>query len=132
MDKTKAILCMIQSQTVEVNGLLYKFDGTQFLVKDIGASCWELGTVNRTDNLGWEIYNEPKKEFDIKPFDRVLVRDGDGGTWKTDLFERMDANSCYTFSCMADNWDQIATYQENESKLGTTEDIENKFTEDDL
>lgn len=35
-------------------------------------------------------------ENNFKPFDKVLVRDGNGDTWKPELFYRFDEGKYYT------------------------------------
>lgn len=66
-----------------------------------------------------------KPKIELKPFDRVLCRDGVGKEWHIDLFESMQAdNSKYNYKCMANIWKYCIPYEGNESLLGTTKDVE--------
>lgn len=67
-------------------------------------------------------YNEPV----FKPFDRVLVRDRDGGGWHPSLYATTDGLLYYTIDCK--NWQQCIPYEGNQELVGTT----NKPKEDQL
>ena len=62
----------------------------------------------------------PKVE--LKPFDKVLVRDFKDQAWQVSLFGYKDANNYYC--CNGSCWDQCIPYIGNESLLGTTKDVE--------
>ena len=65
---------------------------------------------------------EPKREFDLKPFDRVLVRDAEIEAWYIDLFVARYPKAPW-FNCLTTTWNQIAPYEGNEKYLGTCDDI---------
>ena len=62
----------------------------------------------------------PKVE--LKPFDKVLVRDFEDQAWQVSLFSYKDSDSYYC--CNGCAWNQCIPYIGNESLLGTTKDVE--------
>lgn len=62
-----------------------------------------------------------KQHYDIsnfKPFDNVLVRDGDKAPWRADFFEEYDDN----FYCFRGAWEQCIPFnEETKHLLGTTD-----------
>ena len=64
-------------------------------------------------------------KFDLKPFDKVLVRDrdDDGNVWKIELFERKDKDAKrYPYICMHCAYTECIPYnEETEHLLGTNE-----------
>lgn len=63
-----------------------------------------------------------KNEFELKPFDKVLVRDKNTKVWVTDIFEKYeDSISEFCYKCMTSLWKQCIPYEGNEHLLGTTE-----------
>ena len=63
-----------------------------------------------------------KKNVELKPFDRVLVRDFEDQAWQVSLFSYKDSDSYYC--CNGCAWNQCIPYIGNESLLGTTKDVE--------
>ena len=72
-----------------------------------------------------EDVKDAPKEPEFKPFDRVLVRDGDGDEWHIDFFEGMnkDKDEPYTYLCLNSCWRHCIPYEGNEHLLGTKEDV---------
>lgn len=58
----------------------------------------------------------PKPQF--KPFEKVLVRDGDQNEWQCNFFSGMDKENFYL--CVSARWEQCIPYEGNEHLLGTT------------
>lgn len=55
----------------------------------------------------------------LKPFDKVLVRDGDSDIWDCNIFNRIDEDGEYM--CIDyEYWEQCIPYEGNEHLLGTT------------
>lgn len=78
-------------------------------------------------NKGWDAEKKEvvdlKPKFDeLKPFDRVLVRDFEDQAWQVSLFSYKDSDSYYC--CNGCAWDRCIPYIGNESLLGTTKDME--------
>ena len=63
-----------------------------------------------------------KPKVELKPFDRVLVRDFEDQAWQVSLFSYKDSDSYYC--CNGCAWDRCIPYIGNESLLGTTKDME--------
>ena len=63
-----------------------------------------------------------KPKVELKPFDRVLVRDFEDQAWQVSLFSYKDSDSYYC--CNGCCWNQCIPYIGNESLLGTTKDVE--------
>lgn len=63
-----------------------------------------------------------KPKVELKPFDRVLVRDFEDQAWQVSLFSYKDRDSYYC--CNGCAWNQCISYIGNESLLGTTKDVE--------
>lgn len=63
-----------------------------------------------------------KPKVELKPFDKVLVRDFGSQAWQVSLFGYKDANNYYC--CNGSCWNQCIPYIGNESLLGTTKDME--------
>lgn len=59
---------------------------------------------------------------ELKPFDKVLVRDSKSDKWRANLFGYIDKDGYY--HCVYANWAYCIPYIGNESLLGTTKDVE--------
>lgn len=81
------------------------------------------------EGKAWDAENKEivdlKPKIKLKPFDRVLCRDGVGKEWHIDLFESvLTDNSEYNYKCMVNVWKICIPYKGNEYLLGTTKDVE--------
>lgn len=64
-----------------------------------------------------------KPKFDeLKPFDKVLVRDSESDKWRANLFGYIDKDEYY--HCVYAKWVYCIPYAGNEHLLGTTKDVE--------
>lgn len=63
-----------------------------------------------------------KPNVELKPFDKVLIRDDEDHPWRVSLFGYKDANSYYC--CNGCTWNQCIPYEGNEHLLGTTKNVE--------
>ena len=54
------------------------------------------------------------EELELKPFDRVLVRDFDFEEWRTDFFDRISKDEPYRYQCLKSFWHQCIPYKGNE------------------
>lgn len=63
-----------------------------------------------------------KPKVELKPFDKVLVRDSESDNWCANLFGYIDKDEYY--HCVYANWVYCIPYAGNESLLGTTKDVE--------
>ena len=93
--------------------------------------------VDVTNELGKSIdikdqdeYELVPNKFDIttlKPYDKVLVRCGNGGSWSTQFFEKYRLNSKFPFVCTYNSWSQCIPYEENKHLLDTTDDCDDFY-----
>lgn len=63
-----------------------------------------------------------KPKVELKPFDKVLVRDSQSDKWRVNLFGYIDKDEYY--HCVFANWVYCIPYKGNEHMLGTTKDVE--------
>lgn len=63
-----------------------------------------------------------KPKIELKPFDKVLVRNNEYQNWRVNLFGFIDDNGYY--NCAYSKWAQCIPYEGNEHLLGTTDDWE--------
>ena len=63
-----------------------------------------------------------KPKVELKPFDRVLVRNCKSENWRANLLGYIDKDGFYC--CVWANWAYCIPYIGNESLLGTTKDVE--------
>ena len=79
-----------------------------------------------------------QNQFELKPFDQVLVRDGNRNNWKTDIFSHLNEHCddsgtvcCSTYCCVTGNWEQCIPYNENTAHLiGTNKPYGDKFPQE--
>lgn len=60
--------------------------------------------------------NDQKPKIELKPFDKVLVRDSNYGKWECDIFNHIDDG---IYNCFRSYWYQCIPYEGNEHLLGT-------------
>lgn len=63
-----------------------------------------------------------KPVVELKPFDKVLVRNYNTRKWEADLFGFK--NDMALYHCVGGSWNQCIPYEGNEHLLGTTKDVE--------
>lgn len=68
-------------------------------------------------DLCLEVPNQNLKT-ELKPFEKVLVRDRDSMRWKSDLFSYTDIEN-RMYVCVGSSWRQCIPYEGNEDLLGT-------------
>lgn len=79
------------------------------------------------ENKAWDaekkqIVVDLNPKVELKPFDKVLVRDSEYHEWQVSLYGYKDAN---LYKCNNGcSWNQCVPYQGNEHLLGTTKDVE--------
>ena len=73
------------------------------------------------DNRSWEDF-EYRQQF--KPFDKVVVRDGPGETWKVDFFCYYNDKTLRTVCTGGVTWKYCLPYNEMTARLiGTTDEL---------
>lgn len=68
-----------------------------------------------------------KKEYEFKPFDRVLVRDRKGDLWANSFFGNYSKSPEYRYKCMGSVYRECIPFEGNEELLGTTNDCSYKY-----
>lgn len=66
------------------------------------------------------------KEFEFRPYDKVLVRDYDEQQWRPTLFAFFDANEAFPYMAMETRRKQCIPYEGNEHLVGTTFSLQTK------
>lgn len=69
-----------------------------------------------------EVVDLKPKVDELKPFDKVLVRDSESDKWRANLFGYIDKDKYY--HCVYANWVYCIPYEGNEHLLGTIKDVE--------
>lgn len=78
------------------------------------------------ENKAWDAEKKQiidlKPKVELKPFDKVLVRDSKSDYWRATLFSHVNENGCYY--CVWAGWTYCIPYEGNEHLLGTNKDVE--------
>ncbi len=100
---------------VVANNSRYKFNSYgQYWGENKGECLLFPSKEERT----WDNFSL-KKTYNFKPFDKVVVRDGDYTVWTIDFFSHKCNNIYY---CLSHCWLQCLPYNEKTAKLiGTTD-----------
>lgn len=96
----------------------YKYLNKGVLSEEVSKRLngWEIWSRNGCIFYGGK-WAEPLVLNNLKPFQKVLVRDFDNTKWRIDLFS--NTSDEYGFECMSDYWDQCVPFEGNEYLLGT-------------
>lgn len=73
-------------------------------------------------NVEKKVVEDIKKEYQFKPFEKVLVRDNRNEAWRAAFFSYINEYKRYVTTSMA--WKYCVPYEGNEHLLGTTKDVE--------
>lgn len=144
LPRGRSLICVFKEENDENYYLHADLDSRGIITINENSYCSKDGCITRLsteeekaaffDALAkkgkiWDV--EKKKIMDLKPkvklkpFDRVLCRDGVGKEWHIDLFESvLTDNSEYNYKCMVNVWKICIPYKGNEHLLGTTKDVE--------
>ena len=78
------------------------------------------------DQRDWSKFKPKKQKFDpktLKPFDRVLVRDGNLGNWKNLFFSYIiERETCYPYFCLNNQHKYCIPYNDDTKHLVGTND----------
>ena len=94
------------------------------LLDDFPGECTLFPNRDQRD---WSKFKPKKQKFDpktLKPFDKVLVRDGNLGNWKNMLFSYIiESETCYPYLCLNNHYKYCIPYNEDTMHLvGTSEE----------
>ena len=68
------------------------------------------------------IQKNKMEKHQFKPFDKVLVRDGNKNVWKADIYSHYDSKAVIPYVCIGSYYNQCIPYNENTAHLlGTCE-----------
>lgn len=70
------------------------------------------------ENRDWSTFKVPKKEYDFKPFDKVLVRDAEDRIWWADFYSHLKEDNKH--STVGGIFNYCIRYEGNEHLLGTS------------
>lgn len=90
------------------------------------AECVLFPSKDQRDWSKFEVTDQAtdqKQETELKPFDKVLVRNNDDDEWVCDIFSHIDEIAFYY--CVGTRWEQCIHYEGNEHLLGTTKNQKN-------
>ena len=94
--------------------------------EDFHGECMLFPSKDQRDWSKFKVKsNKPK--FDpktLKPYDKVLVRDGDLGNWKNVFFSYIiERETCYPYLCLYDHYKYCIPYNDDTKHLvGTAEE----------
>lgn len=98
----------------------FQYDG-KYMAKYHDAECMLFPSRDQRD---WSKFGmsdqatDQKQETELKPFDKVLVRDRDDRKWGCDFFCHLGDKEG-VFVCISSWWRQCIPYEGNEHLLGT-------------
>lgn len=95
----------------------FQCDG-KYLTKYTDAECMLFPSKDQRD---WSKFRATNKETkpQLKPFDKVLVRDEEDDEWVCDIFSHIDELH-ELYYCVGTIWKQCIAYEGNEHLLGTS------------
>ena len=76
-----------------------------------------LANINKAWDAEKKQIIDLKPKVELKPFDKVLVRDSKSDYWRATLFSHVNENGCYY--CVWASWTYCIPYEGNEHLLGT-------------
>ena len=113
-------------RTIRTDGGSSSYTKEGWFRSDFPASCLLWPSKDCRD---WSKFSAPgykKKKFDSKtlqPFDKVLVRDDESLTWKTNMFSYIDNNREYSYVCLLSCYRYCIPYNdETKNLIGTTDE----------
>ena len=107
---------------IEVGDGVYSFTKDGLIYAEyINAECVLFPSK---ENRDWSTFKVFKKEYQFKPFDKVLVRDSDDEPWDIDLFSCIRHDDYCKYICLSDIWKQCIPYEGNGHLLNTTNNPE--------
>lgn len=125
-DIVSKALINVRYEDYEVNYNEYRFGHNRNLRLATDSEKKQLFSALAKEGKAWDSDKKAivdlKPEVELKPFDKVLVRDFESQAWQLSFFSYKDSDSYYC--CNGCSWDKCIPYIGNESLLGTTKDME--------
>lgn len=104
----------------KIKGKISLRDGDSYVLED-GTHVF----FNEVHN--WELVPNKFDINNLKPFDKVLVRDTNTQKWTADVFSFFDKTHVYPYVCVGHYTNQCIPYEGNQHLLGTTNDCDNFY-----
>lgn len=79
-----------------------------------------LAKVGKSWNAYMKRIEDIVPKCELKPFDKVLVRDSDDKEWMCNIFSNFCSSSDFPYECLFEEWKECIPYEGNENLLGTT------------
>lgn len=125
-DIVSKALINVRYEDYEVHYNEYRFGRNRSLRLATDSEKQQLFNALAKENKAWDAEKKQivdlKPKVELKPFDRVLVRNCKSENWRANLFGYIDKDGFYC--CVWANWAYCIPYIVNESLLGTTKDVE--------
>ena len=87
-----------------------------------------LAKKSKQWDAGKKMIIDLKQKVELKPFDKVLVRHQKTEEWSANIFSHTDKTDEYlNYVCVNGRWEFCIPYEGNESLLGTTKDVEDRY-----
>ena len=87
-----------------------------------------LAKESKQWDAGKKMIIDLKQKVELKPFDKVLVRHQKTEEWSANIFSHTDKTDEYhDYVCVNGRWEFCIPYEGNESLLGTTKDVEDRY-----
>ena len=87
-----------------------------------------LAKESKQWDAGKKMIIDLKQKVELKPFDKVLVRHQKTEEWRANIFSHTDKTDEYLdYVCVNGRWEFCIPYEGNESLLGTTKDVEDRY-----
>ena len=114
----------IEIKTGEGSDMICDYTNDGRLLRDFPGECTLFPSKDQRD---WSKFKLKKPKFDpntLKPFDKVLVRDGNLGNWKNLFFSYIiERETCYPYLCLNNQYKYCIPYNEDTKHLvGTSEE----------
>ena len=125
-DIVSKALINVRYEDYEVHYNEYRFGHNRSLRLATDSEKQQLFEALAKENKAWDaekkqIVNLKPNIDELKPFDKVLVRDSKSSKWRANLFSHKNVNEPYY--CVYASWNYCIPYEGNEHLLGTTENV---------
>ena len=126
-DIVSKVLINVRYEDYEVNYNEYRFGRNRNLRLATDSEKKQLFSALIKEGKAWDAEKkevvEIKKEYQFKPFEKVLVRDSFNDVWRASFFSHIKENDRrYVTTCVT--WKFCIPYEGNEHLLGTTNNVE--------
>lgn len=119
------VLINVRYEDYEVHYNEYRFGHNRSLRLATDSERRQLFEALAKENKAWDAEKKQivdlKPKVELKPFDKVLVRDRKSDKWRVNLYGYKSSDGPYY--CVYAGWNYYIPYEGNEHLLGTTENV---------